>query len=347
MIGEWLHGIFNGNQETLNLFIIIIFGVFWTIFEISAITANTVFTGLINDVVPHNVIGRFYGLFRGMSLLAGIVFFYMFVGHAENYYMTIYIGLGAFYGIGFTAMCFNVKEGKYPSPPSSSDTSGMHPLKAVKSYFYECFSSRYYLWYYCMIAMAFMSLMASFIFSVYAAQSFGLTLEDYGICLVLTYTGSLLLSYPLGMLMDKFHPLRMCILTLFLHVLINLCGFIFIVDSLTFSIIFTVQGIIAGTYMTAYSGLSPMLLPRSRFSQIVSASTMVTGIGTILLGGLLGKFLDIIGHQYQYTFGIACAFSVLALIASIYLYRGFISFGGSKNYIPPEPGKYKRQIILQ
>jgi hypothetical protein len=38
------------------------------------VIANAVFGGLINDVVPPALIGRFFGLFRAVSLLAGIIF---------------------------------------------------------------------------------------------------------------------------------------------------------------------------------------------------------------------------------------------------------------------------------
>ncbi|HPS53773.1 MAG TPA: MFS transporter [Phycisphaerae bacterium] len=337
MIGKWFHNLIGASPNTADIFAIATFGVFWTIFDISSITANTVFGGLVNDVVPHNIIGRFYGLFRAASLLAGIIFFYVLMGKAEDYYMAIYLGLGVLYGVGFTSMCFNVKEGGYPAPPSMSGSKGVHPLKSVKSYFYECFSSSYYVWYYMMQAMSALAMTATFIFSVYAARSFGLSLGDYGLCLVFTYIGSLVLSYPLGIMVDKFHPLRMTLLALFLHVLITFCGFFFIVSPTAFAIIFTIQGICAGTYGTCASGLPTRLLPKSRFTQMVSAGGMVASILTIVFAAIFGKFLDIVDHQYQYTFGVGCLFTVLALIAGIYLYRGFLSLGGLKNYVPPEP----------
>jgi len=174
LIGEWFHNMVGASPDTMNMFVLVTFGIFWTIFEISAIVANTVFSGLINDVVPHNVIGRFYGLFRAASLLAGIFFFYVLMGKVEDYYVAIYLGLGVFYGVGFTTMCFKVKEGEYPAPPSMSGQKGVHLLKSIKSYFYECFSSSYYVRYYMMNTLITLAITAPFMFSVYAAQSFGL-----------------------------------------------------------------------------------------------------------------------------------------------------------------------------
>ena len=337
MIGEWFHNMVGASPDTMNMFVLGTFGVFWTIFEISAIVANTVFGGLINDVVPHNVIGRFYGLFRAASLLAGIFFFYVLMGKVEDYYVAIYLGLSVFYGVGFTTMCFKVKEGEYPAPTSMYGQKGVHLFKSVKSYFYECFSSSYYVWYYMMLTMAICAMTAPFMFSVYAAQSFGLSLGDYGLCLVFTYIGSLVLSYPLGILVDKFHPLRMSLIALFLHMLITLYGFIFVVGPISFAVIFTIQGIFAGTYLTCVSGLAPLIFPKASFTQIGSACFMMNSIFAMIFAAVFGKFLDIIGHQYQYTFGVGCIFSVLALIAGILLYRGFISYGGFMGYIPPEP----------
>ncbi|HPS52267.1 MAG TPA: MFS transporter [Phycisphaerae bacterium] len=336
-IGMWLHRLVGASPDTANTFVIATFGVFWTIFDFTAITANAVFGGLVNDVVPHSVIGRFYGMVRAVSLLAGIFFFYVLLGKADEYYTAIYACTGAFYGIGFTAMCFKVKEGKYPPPPSLSGEKGVHPLRAVKSYFYECFSSSYYIWYYAMTALSMMSLTAAVLFGVYAAQSFGLSLQGYGTCVAIAFAGSFILAYPLGILVDRLHPFRMSLLTLGLHGITTLCEFLFIRDAWTFSIIFVIQQILAGSYLTAVSGLPPMLLPKSRFSQMSSAGGIVMSICGILLSMLLGKFLDIMNHQYIYTFGVACIFNVLAFIAAIFLYRGFIGFGGFKSYVPPEP----------
>jgi len=214
---------------------------------------------------------------------------------------------------------------------------GVHLFKSVKSYFYECFSSSYYVWYYMMLTMAICAMTAPFMFSVYAAQSFGLSLGDYGLCLVFTYIGSLVLSYPLGILVDKFHPLRMSLIALFLHIVVTLCGLFVAVNPVGFAVIFTIQGMFAGTYFTCVSGLGPMILPKSRFTQMSSAGGMVGSIFMIIFAAVFGKFLDMTGQQYQYTFGVGCLFTILALIAGVLLYRGFVSYGGFKGYVPPEP----------
>src|SRR5690606_31590196 len=102
------------------------------------VVANAVFIALINDVVPAEFLGRFQGLFRALSLMAGIMFNYWIFGHAESHYHWIFITIGTIYGLGFMMMCFKVKEGRYP-PPTSAEEARTGFIGAVKIYFKECF----------------------------------------------------------------------------------------------------------------------------------------------------------------------------------------------------------------
>ncbi len=45
--------------------VLTLFAICWTGFEFAVVTATAVLGGLVNDVVPRNVLGRFYALFRG------------------------------------------------------------------------------------------------------------------------------------------------------------------------------------------------------------------------------------------------------------------------------------------
>jgi len=270
--------------------------------------------------------------------LAGVIFFYVFFEKTDEYYVPMYIILAAVYGIGFTAMCLKVKEGSYPSPPVPlSGGVGVHPLQAVKSYIYECFSNSYYVKIYAMNALCAMATGVTFFFSVYAARSFGLSLADYGVCTAITYAISFTLSYPFGALADRFHPLRMGLIVLIIHTFVAFWAFLFIDGRLTYAAAFIMEGVLAGCFWTSTSGLLPMLLPKIRFGQISSAGLIVTSIGSMLIGPAIGSFLDCTGHHYEYTFGIAFGLDCLAFLVGISLYRGFIGFGGFKSYVPPEP----------
>jgi maltose/moltooligosaccharide transporter len=66
-IGHWLarqlHTRLGASSPGVNVCFLIVFGVFWTVFEFATITANTIFGALLNDVVPQTVLGRFSGCF--------------------------------------------------------------------------------------------------------------------------------------------------------------------------------------------------------------------------------------------------------------------------------------------
>ena len=59
-----------GGTGNPNPYILAVFGLFWVVFEVFAMVTNSVFYGLVNDTVPHSMIGRFFGLFRMASIEA-------------------------------------------------------------------------------------------------------------------------------------------------------------------------------------------------------------------------------------------------------------------------------------
>jgi len=68
---------------------ILCFGVFWASFEFATIAGHAVFGGLINDVVPPELLGRFFALFRATSLLDGIIFNKFIFGHVTDHFTPI------------------------------------------------------------------------------------------------------------------------------------------------------------------------------------------------------------------------------------------------------------------
>ena len=144
-MGRWLHGTLGAHSPGLDRSILIFMGLFWMLFEFGTIVANTVFSAFVNDVVPRPVLGRFYGLFRAISLIVGIFFMFSVFGKSDSHYVSIFIGIGLVYGLGFVAMCARVKEGDYPPPPVDDD-GPPSSLKAAKTYLRDCFAKPYYYW---------------------------------------------------------------------------------------------------------------------------------------------------------------------------------------------------------
>ena len=336
VIGTWLHGRMGWSPESLNLTVILVLGCFWTMLDFATVVATSLFGALVNDVVPRALIGRFYGLFRVVSLSAGIIFNGLVIGHAEQYYVTILVSVGLLFGLGITAMCLAVKEGEYPEPrqPLPGEKRGF--VVAVKTYARDCFSKPYYLWIYAAMGFALLAFGPVNLYSIYARESFGLSLATYGKYTYLAYCCSLLLAYPLGWMADRFHPLRMAVGTLVVYAVVMTVGYFGIVGPRSFGVVFLLHVVLSGCYFTGAAALGPMLFPKLKFAEFASAGAVLIAVGNILLGLVLGTFLDSVGHDYRYAFGLGAVLALLALGATLVVYRRFMALGGPVGYVAPE-----------
>ncbi len=340
-IGRLIHSLLGDHSPGLNLSIILCFGVFWTVFEFCSITCNSVLSGLINDVVPRELLGRFFALFRIFSLLAGMAFSYFLLGGVEEHYVVIFLAIGALYFVAFTLMCFRVKEGSYPPvplPPATADTSGrwLRFAAAVTAYIRECFTRPYYLWFFLSIALAAIAFQPINLFYVYFAQSVDMSMSTLGKYFAAQLFLSLLQAYPLGWLADKFHPLRVTIAALSLYAFFTLLAFFLIRGPVMLGVAQVLCGTIAGCWNTATAPLAPRLLPKMNYATFASAMGIVVSIGIMTSSTVSGRLLDLMNHDYRYVYLWACEFTLLALLATLAVYRRFMALGGPLNYSAPE-----------
>lgn len=334
-LAGWLNEA-GGGFATPALLTVLTLGVFWTVFELATVAANSVFAGLINDVVPAQLIGRFFGLFRALSLIAGMVFNYWLFGKVESHYAPILIGLGLVYGIGFAVMCFKVREGTYPPPPEiPKDTVGW--VASTRTYLRDCFTNSYYLWLYAAVAFSYMGLVAVSLFSVFFAKSVDISMDAFGKYLAFTYGISLVISYGLGAVADRFHPVRAGMVVLALTAAVDLWGGLFAVSAGGFVPVLVLQAVLAGAFMTVTASLPQRLLPRGRFAQFNSALEVCKNIGIMLVAPATGWLLDSTGRDYRYTYIVGFGFSLLGLFCLAMVYRRFRSLGGMAGYVAPEP----------
>jgi len=335
-LGVFLHQLLGSYSPGRDSSVLIILGIFWTVFEISCITAGSVFGALVNDVVPQAVIGRFYGLFRVVSLIAGIIFSHWLFGKSETHFLWLFLGLAALYGGGFTIMCLNVKEGKYPPPPSEATAGAGGFLSGIRTYFKDGFGHSYYLWYFAAAVLGNLALNPFNMYSIFYGKSFGMTTDDFGQCLAITFSGSLILAYPLGALADRFHPIRISILGLILYAVTMAAAILWVRDSKSFSIALIAHGILSGTLYTSWASLGQRLLPRLKFAEINSAGIALSSLSMMLLAPTVGAFLDFTNQAYRYTFYANLLITLLALGAFLVLHSKFMALGGPKNYVAPE-----------
>ncbi len=315
---------------------LIVFGALWTFFEVFTVIANAVFVGLINDVVPQAVIGRFFALFRIVSLGAGIIFNTFLMGHAEENYKIIFLSLGLLYGLGFTLMCLFVKEGDYPPPaPKQEGVFISRVASPVKAYFRECAAHPFYLW----IFLAAMLGNAAFLpinsFDVPYIKSIGMSLDRFGELRSITYAISIGLAFVIGWLADKFHPIRIGLVALGVYALIALWAGLVAHDVASFSIAYVAHGVISGIFFTGTASLFPRLFPRAKFAQFASAAGIILAFGFIGVPPVVGRILDLSQNAYHYTFVIGGIVAAVGCLVFAYLYRQFNNLGGMKNYNPP------------
>jgi len=336
-LGRLMQTTFGFQSWDLNACILVVFGLCWVLFEFATIIANAVFGGLINDVVPANLLGRFFGLFRALSLIAGMIFNFLLLGKAEMHYKWIFIGIGLLYAVGFTLMCLKVKEGEYPPPeplPKEEDKLGF--LGGAKHYFRECFSQPYYLLMFGAITLAWMSFQPINLFNVFFAKSLNMEMSLLGRYIALSYMISLVLSYFLGMLADRFHPLRLGLIALLLYAVGAFWGGLNAINTSGFAVALVVHCVLSGAFMTVTASIGQRLLPKMKFAQYASSLAIITSLGVMLVGPVVGKFLDYTHHVYRYTYFISSGIAVAAFLTGLALYSAFLKRGGHTSYVAPE-----------
>lgn len=388
-MGEWLYlamGNAPATGEALHLaastYTMTIFTILWTIFEVAVIISGSVMGGLINDVVPRPVLGRFHGLFRAISLYDGIIFNAILFKHAEQHFTLMFALIGMLFGGGFLLMCLKVKEGQYPAPPPEPEHivaqgSGLIArliawckrfLAAAKEYLHECYSHPYYLLCFTLFTVAAMTFRPFNDFAIRYAAQLKLQDNDYGFLVGVSYLVSLVLAFPLGMLVDKIHAIRMSLIAMVLYLLTVMYGAFFVHDGFTYGISLLAHTVLSGTYFTCAASLPQQLLPRAKYSQYASASGIMTNLTMLLFAPALGKTIDLtvqsvsVGDKvvelfnYHLTFYVGVGLSLTSILLLLVVYQRFNSYGGTKGYVAPgesevslsrhEPPKHMLEILL-
>jgi Na+/melibiose symporter-like transporter len=388
-MGEWLFQV-TGNtpaagqsiHEAASTYTMAIFTVLWTIFEVAVIISGSVFFGLVNDVVPRSVLGRFHGLFRAISLYDGILFNAILFKHAEQHFTLMFALVGLLFGGGFTLMCLKVKEGQYPPPPPEPEHIVPHGsglvdrfiawfqrfLAAAKEYLHECYAHPYYLLCFVLFTIAALTFRPFNDFAIRYAAQLKMRDEDYGFLVAVSYLCSLIIAFPLGMLVDKVHAIRMSLMAMVLYLLTVLYGMFFVHDGFTYGISLLAHTVLSGTYFTCAASLPQQLYPRSKYSQYASAGGIMTNLTMLIYAPIIGGAIDMtrkpsqVGEKtvelfnYHLTFAVAVVLSLASIILLLIVYQRFNAYGGTRAYVAPgesevnlskhEPPRHMTEILL-
>lgn len=344
LIASGVHALFPSAGETV--IAIVCFGIFWTAWEFGTIASKSVFGGLVNDVVPKPLLGRFYGLFRAIGLFDGIVFNFWIMGLVPTHFTLILCVIGAFYGITFMWVCFKVHEGGYPPPPpaiageggSSSAISSWtrRGVAETRRYCRECFSQSYYLAVFVMLMLAGVTAVPVNVFTIPQARSLGVDMGVYGKYVALSFLISLSLSFFIGWLADKFHPLRVVMGTLIGYAIIATWGGFCATTPGTFLAAWVMHSVLGGAYITSAASLGQRLFPHSRFAQFASAGEVFVAVASMVVAPAIGTLIDVSGKNYRLTFFAGGLLALGALCLAFYVYARFKKLGGPSNYAAPE-----------
>ncbi len=339
MLSRLLHGMVGAERISYNLTALLVFCFFWIILDFGTTLSSAIFNALATDVVPTEFLGRFFAMFRAVSLGCAFLFNYLIMGYAETHALIIFIVLAVLYGAGLFSICLKVKEGEYPPP--EEDISGPPTIdRAIKTYFRECFSLSYYRWVIAASVLAGFSVVPFNIYAIFYAKSVHMNMDFYGkvnsmICLV-----SFVLSFFLGWFSDRFHPIRTGMASMAVQTVILFIGGWIATSETVFAWVILIQGISIMSYNTLMASYAPRLFPREYFAQFNSAMMLINALASVIGAPLVGKFLDLTGSQYPYLFTIGGFFGLLGLGCFYMTYRGYKRYGGDAGYIAPDPVKH-------
>lgn len=344
IIARGVHALFPGANETV--LAIVGFGIFWTAWEFGTIASKSVFGGLINDVVPKPLLGRFYGMFRAIGLFDGIVFNFWIMGLVPTHFTMILCVIGTFYGSIFMLVCFKVREGDYP-PPAKTNTDGQEPpagffgwtqrgIAEIRRYCRECFTNSYYLAVFAMLMLAGVMSVPVNIFTIPQARSLGVDMGLYGKYVALSFLISLCLSFFIGWLADKFHPLRVVMVTQIGYAAVTIWGGFCATTPDVFLAAWVMHSVLGGAYITSTASLGLRLFPHSRFAQFASAGEVFIAVASMVVAPAIGTMIDSTGQNYRLTFFAGGLLALSALACAVYVYTRFKKLGGPSNYIAPE-----------
>lgn len=350
-IGRWLHGAVVARMTAVSpeATVLTLIAVFMVGFQIFNMFISSVYYYLFNDVVPEAFLGRFVSLFRIVGAAAAAVFNFYLFPHAQTHMKEIFLGAGLIYFVAFMLLCWKVREGNYPPPPPNID-GGHGPLAAARTYLAECFTHRFYWWFFVSNAMFDVSLcVAPFI--LYQQRAVGVDLEMIGKMTAWAGLLSMALLYPAGVLSDRVHPLRVMLVAVGLMAVLAPFGLIWLVIEPTpkLALRLTVAQVflslpLAVLYKASILPMYMRLLPKDRYGQFGSADAMVRSLSVVVAGPIVGLMMDLMkwryaGDPFYYRYAPLWTVVLLSLSFSFLwlVYRYWKRHGADHSFEPPAP----------
>lgn len=277
----------------------------WTVFESATLINNALFIALINDVVPRRLIGRFFGLFRIVSLTVGAGFFYfVFRAPLAEMIRPALLAVGAVYVGGFLLLCWRIREPAAGDPAAGDPAAAPAVASAVAPAVAPAAAATagHYGYLFLGLALAALAHLLINVNAYNARAQFGVGLADYGTAIAATYAVSILLALPLGWLSDHVHPLYLGMGALAAHAAAMLGAALLVNGHDSFLVALVLHGVLSGAFLSGTAALLPALLPRSRFSELATLSASISSLLTVIGSVAMGVVLDAGGRDYHWSF---------------------------------------------
>lgn len=287
------------------------FGLFWTFFDCAALCALSLFTGLVNDVVPFGWLGRFYALFRIVGLGAGIAFHSWIFALTDHHLPAILAGTGVVFGACIVAMCLGLREPPAPADPAISATPALPAARGRK--LPEGFMTRPILWAIAMFVCAGITFNPFNTFYQFFAHASAVPKATLGMLTATGYAVSIGSAFAIGWLVDRCGAMRISAIVMALYCAVAALGTLVVDDAASFQAVYLCHVIVSGAWWTAAASMPMALFPRERFVQFNATKDFVVVSAGILLGIVQGPVLDLSGHDYRLTLGCGAVFSALCL----------------------------------
>lgn len=318
---------------------IVVIGFFVVMFHVFDEFVNSVFWYLFADVVPEAFMGRFVALFNLVGGGAAAVFSGFLLPYAETHMQWIFLGTSLVYLVGFSVVCWNIREGEYPPP----DDIGENPsiLKQIKVYVVECFSHPIYICIFLNTACLAFAMGASAGIIIFHRDGINLSMDAIGKAGMVISFVAMGLAFPSGWAVDRWHPIRVTLLMSIPLAAAQFIAFFFLKDLTTYWLFQGGTVIFTALFNAARMPMLIKVFPKDKFGQFASCNGMVNSTARMIGGVFAALFIDRMTNfsadkfAFRWVYAWIGAFQVAGLVSLWMMYRKWLSMGGDASYVPP------------
>ncbi|MFA6480663.1 MAG: MFS transporter [Victivallaceae bacterium] len=268
--------------------IIMLFGFLVVAYQIFNLFVASVYYYLLPDVVPHELLGRFYSLFRIVSGLSGLIFNYFIFKYAETDAKAIFVGVALIYGIVILMMCWKIDEGEYP--PLAKEKRGTL-WDGISNYGRECFSSKYYWTMFLGSACINISACSNLFYVFLYNKDLGYSLDQFGKLSAYVIVLQIICYYSAGIIIDRWGAHKTLILGLFATAALHILSYFMITDYWS-GFIWMLLPAFSSTLLLATAKLEVITFPGERYGQFCSAQALVKSIAIVGMNYVIGVIAD-------------------------------------------------------